>query len=453
MRSTNCSGSGTGTDVEMARAGAFLKVLTGWLHQPVTVLASVVIALVLGASGWPLVESLRPIGELYVALLQMCVLPFLLAAIPLAVRSAMTGATNAQVIRSLVGWIACAIIGVVIIGVLVPAIVFHFLPFDRSTITAMGALVGGSVGKVDFEFSIDHRSASSIVAAPGTGLVALVPSNIFSALSADDTMRVLVFATIFGISMAASERRSGRSLFDVLQNVHDTCLLIFHWLNLFVPIGIIALIAPQMAQLGPSVYVVLAHFSYVFFSLSAVILIVSLFTLAIALRVTVQLTFARFSRPLMVAAATRNTLACIPVAVETMTRELQASQDTCELYIPIGFATLRFGTMLHFAVATMFIGALLGRTFSPADMVMVAILSAAGSFATLGISGAAALAPLAGVLRPFGLPYELAFPLLVIIDPLVHMVRIMLNVTVNCLIPALASGSRPPKAVQSIPAK
>jgi proton glutamate symport protein len=175
---------------------------------------------------------------------------------------------------------------------------------------------------------------------------------------------------------------------------------------------------------------------------------VSIVILAVSLRSSVPSTFARFSRPLMVAAATRNTLACIPIAVETMTRELQASHETCELYIPVGFATLRFGTMLHFAVATMFVGALVGRSFSPDDVLMVPIPSVAGSFATLGISGVAALAPLAGVLRPFDLPYELAFPLLVIIDPLVHMVRIMLNVTVNCVIPALAAGSRLPKTVQ-----
>jgi len=35
---------------------------------------------------------------------------------------------------------------------------------------------------------------------------------------------------------------------------------------------------------------------------------------------------------------------------------------------------------------------------------------------------------LAGVLRPFGLSYELAFPLLVILDRVIIMIRIMLNV-------------------------
>ena len=211
--------------------------------------------------------------------------------------------------------------------------------------------------------------------------------------------------------------------------------------------------APQIAPLGPRVYIVLAHFSYIFFGLSALILVLSVVVLGAALRLNMYLAFGRFSKPLMVAAATRNTLACIPVAIETMTRELRASRDACELYIPIGFATLRFGTMLHFSVATLFIGALLGRTFSFTDILLVGVLSVAGSFATLGLSGAAALAPLAGVLRPFGLPYELAFPLLVIIDPLAHMVRIMLNVTVNCLIPALATVPTTKEGIELVPAE
>jgi len=416
-----------------------------WNH-PITVLGAVAVALVIGTSGGPIAESLRPIGDLYIALLQMCVLPFLLATIPLAVRAAMRGPTNVEIIRSLVVWIVCAIVVIGMIGVLVPAIVFHLAPFEPGTIKAVGALVGGSVGSVDLEFNLD--SSGPAPADASNGLVPLVPSNIFSALSTDDTMRVLVFAAIFGIAMAVSERRTGRSFFGALESLHDACLLIFQWLNLLVPVGIIALIAPQIAPLGPQVYVMLAHFSYVFFGLSAAILIVSILILGVALRLNLPLTFARFSRPLMVAAATRNTLACIPIAMETMTRELHASQETCELYLPVAFATLRFGTMLHFAVATMFIGALLGRSFGLGDLLMVAVLSVAGSFATLGISGAAALAPLAGVLRPFGLPYELAFPLLVIVDPLVHMVRIMLNVTVNCIVPALAAGKQHTKITQ-----
>jgi proton glutamate symport protein len=439
---------------KMTKVGSsFLQNVARSLNHPLTGLGSIVIALALGASGWRFVESMRPIGDLYVALLQMCVLPFLLATIPLAVRSAMVGATNTEVIRSLAGWVAGVIVIVSVVSVLVPAVVFYFAPFDHSTIEAIGGLISGATGKVDLKFTLDQIGTPAIDAATDAGALTLVPSNIFAALSANDTMRVLVFAAIFGTAMVVCERRSGQSLFGALRNLHDACLLIFQWLNLFAPIGIVALIAPHVASLGPRVYVVLAHFSLVFFSLGAVMLGLCVVVLAIALRVDVSLAFARFSKPLMVAAATRNTLACIPIAVETMTRDLRASQETCELYIPIGFATLRFGTILHFAVATMFIGALLGRSFGLGDILMVAVLSVAGSFATLGVSGAAALASLAGVLRSFGLPYELAFPLLVIIDPLVEMVRTMLNVAVNCVVPALAAGGRLSQPLQVVAAE
>jgi len=70
---------------------------------------------------------------------------------------------------------------------------------------------------------------------------------------------------------------------------------------------------------------------------------------------------------------------------------------------------------------------------------LLAVLAAAASFATIGVSGLAALAPLAIVLRPFGLSYEIAVPLMLIVDPLAEIVRTMLNVGVNCMIPALAA--------------
>ena len=44
------------------------------------------------------------------------------------------------------------------------------------------------------------------------------------------------------------------------------------------------------------------------------------------------------------------------------------------------------------------------------------------------------------MLRPFGLSYELAVPLMIIIDPIANMIRAMVNIAVNCAIPALAGG-------------
>jgi proton glutamate symport protein len=434
--------------------GFSLSVFSRWVNRPAVTLGAVAIALALGATRLPILQYLRPVGELYIALLQMCVLPFLLAAIPLAVRSAMIGETASHILRALVGWLGVAIVVVSLSGVLIAAAVFYLAPIDAGTTAAIGALVGGGSGQANLPLAIDASQAMRPSGPVANGLVALVPSNIFAALSANDSVRVLVFAAILGMAMATTERRFGNSFFGALRQLRDVFTVIFDWLNLLVPIGIVALIAPEVALVGPDIYVVLARFMYVFLTASAAVLVASIVLVAFALHLRFSVAFANLLRPLMVAVATRNSLACVPISVETMIKDLSAAREPCELFIPLGLATFRFGTMLFFAVATIFVGALLGRSFSVAEMLLVAVYSVIASFATLGLSGVVALAPLAGVLRPFGLSYELAFPLLVIVDPIVHMIRIMLNVAVNCVIPALAAGPQSePAYAASVPAE
>ena len=145
-------------------------------------------------------------------------------------------------------------------------------------------------------------------------------------------------------------------------------------------------------------------------------------------------------KPLALAIATRNALICAPTAIETLKDDLHAPPQPCDLFIPIGFAVIRFGNIVHFTAATLFIGYVLGRTFSGFDLFLVAALSIVASFATIGVAGVAGLAPMAAVLRPFGLSYELALPLMVIVDPIAGMIRAMLNVALNSQIPTLTSG-------------
>ena len=253
-------------------------------------------------------------------------------------------------------------------------------------------------------------------------------------------MRVIVFAVIFGVGMVVSERQSGTSIFSALKHIQAVCILMFDWFNVIAPIGIVALIAPQVALMGPDIYTILAPFAYAYLAASALLLVISLLVISIVLRVDPRKVIAKMLKPLAFAAATRNTLICAPVALETVKEELHVPAEPCDLYIPIGFAVIRFGNMIHFATATLFIGYLLGRTFSGSDLVLIAAFSVMASFATIGISGLAGLAPMAAVLRPFGLSYELALPLMAIIDPIASMVRAMVNVALNCHIPVLAAG-------------
>lgn len=417
-----------------------VKALSRSVNRPVITLSAIALALILGALRLPFLQYLRPVGDFYIALLQICVLPFLLATIPLAVRSAMASGSAPGVLRGLLFWVLITLVAVTAVSVILPSLFFGYAEPDERMIAHIGALLGRSTDSVDVEFAVDARYGAETKSAGDLPILALVPTNIFNSLSSNDSVRVLVFAAIFGIGMVLTERQSGHSIFTALRHIQAVCALIFDWFSLLVPIGIVALVAPQVALLGPDAFTALTFFAYPFLVTGALLLLAGPTLCTIALRASPVSVFGALLKPVMLGASTRNSLICVPLALETLKNELKVKNEPCDLYIPIGIATVRFGTILYFVIATLFIGMLMGRHFNLIDLASLAVFSVGASFATIGVSGLAALAPLAIVLRPFGLSYEVAVPLMIIIDPLADMVRTMLNVALNCMIVTVAGG-------------
>jgi proton glutamate symport protein len=428
--------------------------LSKTINRPSVSISAVVLAIWLGAMDFPFLKYLQPLGDMYVGLMQMCVLPFLLSAIPLAVRSALTSGTGGKVMARLAMWLLVTIAIVGITVVLVPRAIFGVMPLDQSVSSRIGILFSASADGVDIELALNPDLALRAGSQHEAGLLAIIPSNIFAALSSNDSLRVIVFAVIFGAGMVMSERRSGSSIFSALKHVQAVCIMIFDWFNLLVPIGIVALVAPQIAHLGRDVYAVLAPFVLAFIASSGLLLLLAILVISLRLRLVPGFVFAKILNPLALAIATRNALICAPAALETLKDELHASAEPCDLFIPMGYALIRFGNIVHFATATLFIGYLMGRPFDGLDLVLVSAFSIMASFATIGVAGVAGLAPLTAVLRPFGLSYELALPLLVVVDPIAGMIRAMLNVGLNMPIPVLASGRESPiAAIVAAPAE
>src|ERR1700730_17843626 len=106
----------------MHGSGFSLKTLSQSINRPSITLAAIVIALALGGMHLPFLQSLRPVGDFYIALLKICVLPFLLSTIPLAVRSAMVGGSAADTLRSLIVWLVITLVGVAIASVIVTSV-------------------------------------------------------------------------------------------------------------------------------------------------------------------------------------------------------------------------------------------------------------------------------------------------------------------------------------------
>jgi proton glutamate symport protein len=424
----------------MAAPASRAVALSRSINRPSITIGAVVLGIALGALHVPHVEDLRPAGEFYLALLQMFVLPFLMTTIPLAVRSAMTSGSGGREVRRLVLWVAFLVVAVCATTVLVGAATFYFFHVDEATIARIGAFVAQSSDRVDIEFALDPQHAVAAVPAAAFRAQDLLPTNIFVSLSGNDTMKVLIFMAIFGGAVVATAKPGGYSLFSALEHIQAACIRIFDWFSLVAPLGMVALIAPQIALMGPEIGAILGMFVWAFFATSILVTAAGIIGAAIGLRTSPRAVFAAFLRPMMLAVATRNSTLCIPLTLEVLKDDLGAAGRPCDLYVPVGLSMLRFGTIIYFILATQFMGALMGRPFGLLEFVTMSVLATVASFATLGVNGPAALPPLAGVLRPFGLSYELAVPLMVIFDPVANMVRTPINIALNAAIPAIASG-------------
>ena len=112
-----------------------LKALSRSINRPAITLGAIVLALLLGALRLPFLHYLRPVGDFYIALLQICVLPFLLATIPLAVRSAMASGSAPGVLRSLLFWALMMLVAVAAVSVIIPSLFFGYAAPDEQMIS------------------------------------------------------------------------------------------------------------------------------------------------------------------------------------------------------------------------------------------------------------------------------------------------------------------------------
>ena len=416
-----------------------MKNFIATINKPLYTLGFVALSIVIGLSGSPLVEYLRPVGDLYLALLQMLVLPFLITTIPLAIRSAMTAGNVRDVMLKLVFWTVIATVVCSVISLFVGSQLFNFIKLDQDDLIRIGDFLGvSSVDKADIVVWID--GAREAINQGPTGVITFIPHNVFQHLAANDSNQILVFFAVFGIALVMSERHNEHSLFGSIRHVQRVCLVIFEWFNFIMPIGIVSLIAPQIGKLSPQIYVMLSLFVIAYIIAAIVIVFVSIFGISYALKKSLREALQAMSATLTMGAVSRNALIAIPTTMEGLVVQLKAKKSTVDLFIPLGYTTFRFGLLVYFIIATQFFATLLNVSFSLWEMVTICLFCILASISSLGLNGVAVLPTFAIVLKAFGLPYELALPLMAIIDPISQMIRPIMNIAVNCAIAVLSGG-------------
>jgi len=365
-------------------------------------------------------RNIRPLGSLFLNLLSMVVIPLVATALFAGIAKLGDLRTVGRlVVRTLTFFWATAIVAI-LLGFLVGALMLPHAAVTPEQQTALRAAAGADATFI-------QRAAENIP----TGLqflVQLVPANPFKAAADGNLLPVIVFVTIFGIAAATLPPEKRAPLTNIADATTDALIRIIHWVLLFAPIGIFALVAPIVTQFGWSLVRAMLWFvAAVIIGVILLIALVYLPSVAIIARMSpIQFLRAAYPAMLMGFSAT-SSMAALPLMIDAADRDLQIPRPVSGFVLPLAATLNRGGSAVFQAIAVVFVARLYGLPFGVGEMLAAgaAVFLASLTVASVPSAGVISLVP---AFQSTGLPIA-GLTILLGLDRISDMFRTMTNVT------------------------
>ena len=404
--------------------------------HPLTIIGSIGLGVATGIYMPEFAKSLKFVGDIYVDLLKMVILPFLISAVIVSInRLASNPSASRYVARIVVSLMAgMAIAGAV--GLAYMALAKPGTNMDQDTMQAFGRLVQTDVSGV--ETSIHLLSPVSVDKQDGM-LIKLVsrmiPSNFFTALSLGDTLKTLFFSLLFGFALTKSPGKSAVGFIEGCEVVFRACQKLTLWLLYVLPVASFSLAADQIANTGFEPFKVMVQFIVAFGVVTTILLAVCVLIIWRKSGRSLATSVASQEGPFFLAVATRNSASCMPSMLIAMVDKLGFDKAITELLVPLGTALFRVGPVLYYCMATVFIAQLYGRDLAAADYLLILFASMIAGFSSTGMNGIVTISQTTIVCSLLGLPFEAAFVLFVAVEPICDTFRtVLLVISINALV-------------------
>ncbi len=367
--------------------------------------------------------GLEPLGEGFIRLISMVVVPLVVGSLTVATASLGDGRRLVGIGgRTLAYFLGTTVIAVGI-GVALAWIVQPGVGMDPATREALSA---------------QFQSDVAAVAAPGVAergwldvLVELVPRNPVAAAAQMDLLPLIVATVLFGVAVGAIPEERRRVVIVFFQAINDTAMVIIGWFMKLAPYAVFALIAATVARFGTDLLQRLLVYSLVVVA-GCVLHVLGTFSVALRFlaRVKVVDFYRRVAEAPLLAFSTASSNATLPVSMDVVERKLGISNRVTSFVIPAGATLNMNGSALYKGVTAVFILQVYGLPFGIEELMIILVTATAAAVAGVGIPGSSLVTTLI-VLNALGLGPQAAagIALVVGLDRILDMFRTAVNVT------------------------
>ncbi len=375
------------------------------------------IGLVLGIMlGWlvpDIAVAIKPLADLFLRMIKMIIAPLLFSTLVVGIAGTGDLKTMGRIGFKAIVWFELATTVALVIGLV---LVNSLQPGVGVTLTA------GSDTAALAAMARQQQTAWDI-------LLHMVPTSVVDAMAKGDILQVVVFASFFGIALAAIGER-GAPVVSLLDSVAHVMFRFTGYVMRFAPLGVMAAMAATVGGKGLGILVTLGKLVATMYLGLVIFVILVIVGAAVVCRVPVLAFFRAVREPFLIAFTTASSEAALPKSLEVMER-FGVPKRIVSFVLPTGYSFNLDGSTLYLSVAAIFVAQLGGIDLGwQQQLVMMLTLM----LTSKGVAGVprAALVILTATLTTFGLPLEGA-AILLGIDQVLDMGRTSVNVLGNCI--------------------
>ncbi len=401
-----------------------MTLLRGWFA--VALWKRVLVALVLGALLGIVLPAAAPkiafLGEIFVRLIRMLVVPIILVTVAAGVASL----ADPKRLGPIGGKALLLFVITTIIAVSV-GIVVGLIVQPGAHISLAGA-TPHALGPVKSVYD---------------QLIGIVPVNIFDALAKGDMLAILFFAALLGVGTVAAGE-AGQPVAKLLTATSHVLLHVVRIAMEFTPFGVFALVANAVATNGVVVFTSIGALALCVVIGSAVqMLVVHSALVAVGAGMSPLKFFRAIADALVVAFSTASSSATLPVAMRVAQDNLRIATPVASMVLPLGASIGKDGTAMYVGLLSVFGLQMFGVPIEPGTLAIVLLTAVLAAFGTAPVPSAS-LFMLAAVLAAAGVSPDqtaLIVGFILPFDRLLDMTRTVPSASANLTVTTLVARS------------
>jgi Na+/H+-dicarboxylate symporter len=366
--------------------------------------------------------NLKFIGDMFIRLIQMSIVPLVMASV-IAATGSMTGAGTGRIAFRTFKWM---------LGFSAVAAVLAWV---------LSVLIQPGAG-MSFEGELDPSLEASTQEALGwqETLLNFVSTNVFDAMASASMVPIIVFSLLFGIALRIQIGKTGdTTVLSFIDQIQHIVLTMIRLVMYVAPIGVFCLLSALAGDVGFAV--VTSALKYLGTTLLGVLIIFALFVLVVSLRTRLspRKLPSKLAEQTAIAITTTSSAVTFPTVLKNTVEKVGVSQRVANFTLSVGLTMGSYGAVLNYMIVVVFLAQAGDIELSFGQIALGMGLAILLNMGTITVPGGFPVVAMF-LATSLGLPFE-AVGLLIAVDWFTGIFRTFLNVNGDTFVAMLVANA------------